>query len=163
MQGVPTEGELPVNRVLSLLLIPLFMLGQAMPHSHAGTGVFESEDQASRPHVHLSVDHSHHHGDDQGHADNEQNDKPVTSEADSRGSSAYLLPCGYDAGAIYVGQNFASIDRSSAPISIDVGDFGSVIEFWGDLGVPTPASLRPAWSERHAGLPIYLLVASLRL
>jgi hypothetical protein len=152
-----------MNRFVSLLLIPIFMLGQGLPHSHAGTGVLEPDDHASRPHVHLSVGHSHHHGDDHDHADHEHNDDTVTSEANSHGNTSYSLPREHDDDAIYVGQNIASVARSTAPFSVDFGDFGYADEYQREQLAFSPKILRLSSPDRYAGLPIYLLVASLRL
>jgi hypothetical protein len=152
-----------VNRLLSLLLIPMFVLGQMMPHSHAGSGMVEPDDHASRPHVHLSVDHSHHHGDDHDHADGEHNDDAVNNEADSHGNTGYSLPREHDADAIYLGHSIALVARSAAPHPVDFSDCGWAEEYQRDPRASLPEILRSTAPERYGGLPIYLLVASLRL
>lgn len=154
-----------MKQLISLLLIPMFVLGHVMPHSHAGTGVAESNDHASRPHLHLSVAPSHHHdGDHDDGAKHEQHgDDSVDNDSDSHGNASYSLPREHDDDAIYVAQDIASHARSLGPLSVDCGDCGNARDFLGDLRVSTANVLRNRAPDRYAVLPIYLLVASLRL
>ncbi len=57
---------------ISLILIPMCLFGQGLPHSHGGSDISEPADHAVRPHVHLyasrphhdhenGVEHDHHH------------------------------------------------------------------------------------------------------
>lgn len=164
-----------MKQLVSLLLIPMIVLGQAMPHSHAGTGVAESDDHASRPHLHLSIGHSHHH--DADHADHEHDHGTIKTEADDFASSGYSLPIEHDSDAIYLAQHIASHIRSVAKHHVDTGDcvFAETLD-WNHrtyspkvLSSVTPdryaatAERYAATAERYAGPPIYLLVASLRI
>lgn len=50
-------------RWISLVLIPLLLVGQSfgLAHTHRGTDVAESKDHAVRPHIHTHGSRGHHH------------------------------------------------------------------------------------------------------
>ncbi|TWT97254.1 hypothetical protein [Neorhodopirellula pilleata] len=151
-----------MNRLFSILLIPLFVLGQALPHSHAGSGMVEQDDHAGRPHVHLSSGHSH----DQGHQDGDehghdhQDDK---ASDDSPRTGVLSVPVNHDSDAIYVGQSNITLGRASAVSQLNFANICTFVEVFTDR--PDRRSLLGSnqMPDRSAGLPIYLLVASLRL
>ena len=76
-------------RILSSHLIVLMLISPCLisvPHSHAGTSVFEPQGHASRPHFHLHGDHHSHH--DHGHDTGGESDAgkgtpPVVPDHDS--------------------------------------------------------------------------------
>jgi hypothetical protein len=146
-----------MNRVLSLLLIPLFVLGQCLPHSHAGSGVAEPDDHALRPHLHL---HGHAHDGVHAHDDHHQH----ASEDDSASQDALLSPAAeHDSDAVYLAASSHSLTRASGTIGLE---FHSAD--WVAFSDPLPVNLRPGWRtsdppDRYRTLPIYLLTASLRL
>ncbi|MCO8123334.1 hypothetical protein NHH03_16410 [Stieleria sp. TO1_6] len=138
-----------MNRLLSILLIPLFVLGPALPHSHAGSGVAEPDGHALRSHVHL---HGHDHAHE--HADEDES----TSPSDSLSPAAE-----HDSDAIYLVASGQSLTRTSGAIGIEVHSAD-----WVAFSVPITVDVRPRWRasdppDRYATLPIYLLTASLRL
>jgi hypothetical protein len=146
-----------MRTLLSLLLIPFFVLGQVLPHSHAGTGVNEPDDHAVRPHVHLSIGHSHHHhdGSDHHHAD-------VVSEA--LVAVACLSPrVDHNSDAIYLVPSTSTVGRVSTALSICVASFPAINDCWGYQPVVALTRRFGVAYQRYDGLPIYLLVASLRL
>ena len=138
-------------KIVSLLLIPFFVLGQALTHSHAGTGIADPDGHASHPHVHL---HGHEHSD---HHHN-------PSAEDAKPSQGDELSCAvdHDADAIYFNES-AKLTRActSIAIAIRLDDFvvysvPVVVEGQCRYHAGDPPDL-------HAKLPIYLLIASLRL
>ncbi len=142
-----------MNRFLSLLLIPFFVLGQCLPHSHAGSGVAEPDGHALRPHVHL---HGHDHAHDSDHE--------YLDESESTSSSDSLSPAAeHDSDAVYLVASGQSLTRTSGAIGIEVHSAD-----WVAFSVPITVDVRPRWRtsdppDRYRTLPIYLLTASLRL
>lgn len=142
-----------MNRLLSLLLIPFFVLGQALPHSHAGTGVAESSDHALRPHVHLHG-HEHAHDDHHDHADSDESPSRID----------LLLPADdHDSDAVYLAASAQSLTRVSGSLAVDVH-----LADWAAIPMPITVDTRSRYRtsdppDRYATLPIYLLTASLRL
>ncbi len=149
-----------MNRLLSLLLIPFFVLGQVLPHSHAGIGVHQPDDHAARPHVHLFGGHSHHHdSDDHSHVDQAASTNPV----DSIGTVVAATPVEHDSDAIYLAQSNSFPSRASAIGQLSFATVGTIVELLSDRPVPSGVCCSKITLDRCAGLPIYLLVASLRL
>ena len=89
-----------MRRFISLLLIPMFVLGQVLPHSHAGSDIVAPDEHADRPHIHLSV-HHHHHGEhaEHGHhgTDDHEHDgdhgTPQDSSTEHDSDAIYLIDC----------------------------------------------------------------------
>ncbi|TWU46572.1 hypothetical protein [Rubripirellula reticaptiva] len=153
-----------MNRLVSLLLIPMFMLGQPLPHSHAGACVDQADDHASRPHVHFAQ-HDHHHG--HSHAEREsetdyhRDDSGVADAADD--IAAIFGMNGHDDDAFYLANSTPSHHRLS--IGGEQNHFAvvpfNVPEHLGCRPMSGPQILVPL--QRRSSLPIYLLTASLRL
>ena len=123
-----------MNRIVSFLLIPFFLLGQYLPHSHAWNGVAEAKEHASRPHVHL---HGHSHAHD--HCDHD-----------------------HDSDAVYLGP-IRQTPRTCPSIAVDVL-LGSWISFPRRVIVDEQFRYYIADPpESGARLPIYLLKSSLLL
>lgn len=142
-----------MDRLISLLLIPFFVLGQALPHSHAGIGVAESSDHALRPHVHVHG-HDHDHDEHYGHAD----DVKTPSQF-----GQLLSTADHDSDAVYFAASTQLVTRSAEALPVDVLATNLVAGFVPltlDSGSRFRASDPP---DCHATLPIYLLTASLRL
>ena len=150
-----------MNRLLSILLIPFFVLGQTLPHSHAGSGMVEREDHASRPHLHLSSADSHDHDGevDPGH-DHHHGGKASDESTKTKSLSATL---DHDSDAIYVVQSNSTLARSTAFAKLSFVFICTLSEVFADR-LDRPCLHRSnQLPDRSAGLPIYLLVASLRL
>jgi hypothetical protein len=162
-----------MNRVVALLLIPIFMLGQAWPHSHAGMTGIDSDEHASRPHIHFSTsshheDDHHHSSDNHGHAagahqhcDGTQYETHCGHQvADTHRNVAPLID--HDSDAVY----FAA-GTSITPRNLSLPE----VEQAADLCWSNPTSVESArWRsatedppERYVWSPIYLLTLSLRL
>ncbi|GAA4463630.1 hypothetical protein [Novipirellula rosea] len=147
-------------RFVSLLLIPFFVLGQALPHSHAGTGVAEPEGHAVRPHLHLHSHDHHHDGEshDHDHADRHAGEDDLAADAEG------ILPASdHDSDALYLTASGQSLTRHSQSFEIDVYAANldaSTLPVVVDTRCRYHASVPP---DPLATLPIYLLTASLRL
>jgi len=153
-----------MKRLVSLLLIPMFMLGQPLPHSHAGAGVDQPDDHAARPHVHLAQQdhhHGHSHAEPEMEADDHRDDSGV-SDADE-GIAAIFGLNGHDDNAFYLANLTLSHHRLS--FGGEQNHFAvvqyNVPEYFGCRPMSGPQFLVP--SQRYSSLPIYLLMASLRL
>ncbi|WDQ18076.1 hypothetical protein [Rhodopirellula sp. P2] len=154
-----------MNRFLSLLLIPFFVLGQASPHSHAGSGVVEPEGHANRPHVHLLASQSHdedghHHGHSHFGGDD---DASEDGDGETNGVSLSSLPADHDSDAVYLGQSGTAVARSSMILDIDL----ACLVFASSEAVCWPlegqSRVHHSFLDRGSPLPIYLLVRSLRI
>lgn len=141
-----------MHRFISLLLIPFFVLGQGLPHAHAGTGVAAPDRHAARPHVHWSG-HDHGHHDHDVHA----------AELESAGGCSLLPSSEHDSDAVYLAASTGSATRLSGVVLFDVcslnqgagiASLDNGLRMWCRCGDPP---------DRFATLPIYLLTASLRL
>jgi hypothetical protein len=146
-------------RLVSLLLVPFFVLGQALPHSHAGTGMFEPDGHSIRAHIHVAGGHHHDHdGDEHHHVD--QSD--ATGSRTAR-STAFSAATDHDSDAFYLAETNWTASRTVATPQID-----SAVLVWTSF-VPSVERAAHEGSrfgnppDRYAGLPIYLLTASLRL
>ena len=147
--------KIVMSRLVALLLIPLCLLGQAMPHSHAGSRSGEPEDHGDRPHVHLGhhhghsheCDHRHHHDDEECPAGNR-----VCSGTD------------HDSDAVYLGDFLASVSLKtvSAPAAASI-----VAALWSTCVPVVPAvtvcRYLAAPPDPSGGLPVYLRTTSLRI
>ncbi|TWU22393.1 hypothetical protein Pla52o_34490 [Novipirellula galeiformis] len=147
-------------RFVSLLLIPFFVLGQALPHSHAGTSVAEPDGHALRPHLHLHS-HDHHHGDETHHHDHADRH---AGEEDLAADAQGISPApDHDSDALYLAASEQSLTRHSQSITIEVQAAD-----WDVFIVPYEVDTRCRYRtsdppDPMAALPIYLLTASLRL
>ena len=148
-----------MNRLLSILLIPLFVLGHALPHSHAGSGMAEPDDHAARPHWHLFGGHSSDHCDH----DQECHGHDHEGDVDSDGGDVLSTPDDHDSDAVYLTHADASLNRLSASKQIDTPISCGLVEFCGDCPNRTAFGFAKPLPDRPAELPIYLLIASLRL
>jgi hypothetical protein len=114
-----------MRRVIALLLIPMCLIGQGMPHSHAGTGVCEPDGHAARPHVHLHCGHDHQeaveaHGHD--HADAADHDHHQATMASERTQAPVFAPVAdHDSDAFYLGNVVPSVGRKQIVNSRDEG------------------------------------------
>lgn len=147
-----------MNRLVSLLLVPFFVLGQALPHSHAGTGVLQPDGHSTRAHFHLVVghhqdhdyEHDHHHTGDQ-------------AEAGHSESAALSVPGDHDSDAIYLADTDWTVSRTVSAPQVD-----STAVVWTSFVPSVGREVRLCCRMEHppdrdAGLPIYLLTGSLRL
>jgi len=156
-----------LNRLLCLVLIPMLMHGNALAHSHAGTGVDEPSDHAACPHIHWPFEHHHHARGDSHDHDRGSNAPHASSKPTCPAESGAVIPLAveHDANAIFLGTHHPIF----AP-AFPVGNATSDCELGRSEGMgailprllPSPRR-SPLPPDRYAGLPIYLQVASLRL
>ncbi len=151
-------------RFLCLILIPIFLLSNAVPRSYTGCGLVESPGDEVRPHVHLD---SHHHAHDhhghthRGHSHHGHSHVVVDDEQAER-----VLVCAttdHDADAIYL----TSVSYSMSVVSHLSLVPGQVVSW---EVVSSLSNLRSELQyaagvppDKHASLPIFLLTAALRL
>jgi hypothetical protein len=154
-----------MNQFVSLLLIPMFMLGHVLPHSHAGTGVVEPDGHSLRPHIHVSGGHQHDHGDDshvQRHA-SDQSQAECTEDAET---DTLWVPTDHDSDAVYFVDSDWTMSRAVSRADASLQSDSATIAW----SLPNPSVHRAGRlvcrfgdpPDRYAGLPIYLLAASLR-
>ncbi len=153
-----------MNRLVSLLLILLLVLGQPLIHSHAGSGVFEPGGHDLRPHVHLAA-HSHQHdaphGDDEHHHEGDHPRDSDNHEQSPEGEAVSPL-VDHDSDAIYLLASTAvSASVPSFSIDFEVAQTRSVAYFNQFDAPDRNCSCGPP--DRYATLPVFLLTASLRL
>lgn len=152
-----------MRRFVSLLLIPMFVLGQALPHSHAGTGVGVPGDHSHRPHVHLGVD-EHHHCDHHGHHHDDADEHGHPSQGDVAGAPNGLsIPLDHDSDAVYLPATDWTLNRV---VSLQFDVTSTFVSIDGCPGLLTSQSTSLVAAhppDRSSPLPIYLLTASLRL
>lgn len=160
-----------MNRLVSLLLIFSLLLVQALPHSHAGSGVVEPGDHASRPHIHLSLhgdSHGHSHGQHPGvahsHSAHSHHDSSDHLDELVEGGASYLYGVSdHDHDAIYIaGSTFSRHRLTANGVSTHfISPHGLMAErFCHQRTSESEVSTSPL---RQRPLPIYLLIASLRL
>lgn len=140
-------------RLLSILLIPFFVLGPALPHSHAGSGVVTPDGHELHPHVHL---HGHDH-----HAHVKSNDHHVDGEAS--GDGVLDSSDEHDSDAIYLGSLESSLSRSVGNRRADLGGaqwVSTCVLYRTGLGSAFRIDDPP---DHCRTLPIYLLTRCLRL
>jgi hypothetical protein len=152
-----------MRTLISLLLIPFFVLGQGLPHSHAGTAVDQPSDHAERLHVHVSGGHSHDqdHADEGHHHDDEAGGSGSNSAVEGFGFCG--LPIDHDADAIYLAASTSFVGRVVATDQVIDSWDAAVIDCWLEREIQPRPGFRIAPPVRYAGVPIYLLIASLRI
>ena len=175
-----------MRRLVSLLLIFSLLLAQALPHSHAGSGADQPDDHASRPHIHFSLhghshsshshsSHSHSSHSHSSHSHSGHSHSGNSHSGDQKKANAHLdeqtandASCLYgvhdhDDDAIYLAGSTLPLHRLS-----DNGNPTHFTSLSGNMAVrfciqSTTESKAFTPPLRQQTLPIYLLVASLRL
>jgi hypothetical protein len=149
---------------MAVLLIPLFVIGNLFPHSHAcGTAPV---DHSFRPHIHLAVGHHshdvHHHS---GHVHSIGHH--CESSKDCKHDHGHLMgnsPESHDADAIYLNDSPFVLSQSFA--STTSSPSGDVELFLAEIPAAMPSGWRVSRETNlplRYGLPLYLLLAALRL
>ncbi|MEM8666172.1 MAG: hypothetical protein AAGG48_01565 [Planctomycetota bacterium] len=149
-----------MRSLVSLLLLPLFVLGQVLP-SHAGSHAFEADGHANRPHLHFGGHHhhgvTHHHGGahDRHHEDHEIDDLQT--------ANLVITSLGHDSDAIYLPESRGLAIRVLST-EIDLLAVPRNMASDGQLFVRSHCiSIASHPMDLAAALPVYLLIASLRL
>ena len=150
-----SSGGLDLNRLLAVLFIPLLVVGNSFPHTHAGVDTVSNH--AERPHVHVAAS-LHAHGEPHHHAGQDD------AETDQGEQPTHERPSDHDSDAIYLsgGQFFL-------PTSAD-----SIAELQLDCVGFVASDCRPSCTDCQTDLvghevpirtgpPLFLLHAALRL
>ena len=158
-----------MKRLVTLLVIPMMLLGHVLPHTHAGTRVDRPDDHSARPHIHLAMHgHGHTHGETAAHGLDEHGlDKnDVDQQVADRPSDGHLdlfTVNQHDEDAVYLGGSTTSHHRlNGSGVQSDSTSAHFVVpEAFGCLAT---LGRQYTWSPQlYYSLPIYLLTASLRL
>lgn len=167
-----------MRTLISIVLIPLCMLGQCLPHSHTGVSAHSLDDHSSRPHVHLSGGHHHGPNDDHHPHDGPVNleqehhhsafgddeiDQPCLVQSDSKPCAVIAVPADHDSDAIYFADPSYAVKLAGSVPKVDALDLacGSFSpRVLGGAGVHKRVGHPP---DRFASLPIFLTVSSLLL
>ena len=173
-----------MRSLVSLLLIPLAVLGQCLPHSHMGIGAHSLADDSSRPHIHLSGGHLHesldddHHDADHHHdglVDEEQGDHhinigddnfelPQLGQSGVVPCSNFAVPTDHDSDAIYFADPSCAVKLADSVPHEDLTDIGWSLSSPSILGKAAGLHNRISHPpDRFASLPIFLTVNSLLL
>ena len=152
-----------MNQLLAILLMPFFVVGNSLAHSHGlaahpspsqGRVHFHVGSTVQHGHEHKSHGHSHHghnHSHDQDHESDDSKPAPVEKPVD------------HDSDAVYV----AAADfvyTTSDPTSIEDGLYAvveTVKDYLAAVRPPAIRDLRIPWTTPE--LPLFLLHAALRL
>lgn len=164
-----------MRQLISLLLIPLAMLGQCLPHSHLGSGAHSLDDHSPRPHIHLSGGHQHASPDGDHHHDGLVDDGEHHNDIDAanfelpqlvqtdRAPFSVSVPADHDSDAIYFADQSCAVKLTDSVPHDDSLDFGwskSTPFVLGNARIHNRISHPP---DRFASLPIFLKVSSLLL
>jgi hypothetical protein len=125
--------------------------------------VDEPDGHAVRPHVHFIAldshgDHHHHHDGDKHHHDVDGED-----HGDDAAEALSSLPGDHDSDAIYLGQSTSTISRSSTLAKLNLSYDTPSLSGLADRQEMRASPCELASQDRSVGLPVYLLVRSLRL
>lgn len=164
-------------RWVSLVLIPLLLVGQSfgMAHTHQGTGVAEPKDHAARPHFHTHGGngrrhHHHHHsyGNTTANGLGRVKHRHHGEAHESPEAASWRSAADHDDDAVYVstavtlgvGRRLAADDSGAqAIVGLDAGTTEKTWERATDnglvLGLPPPVPL--------SRIPLYLRNLSLRI
>ena len=149
-----------MNRLIAILLIPLFVVGNSLAHSHSTAAHPSPGDGRAHFHFGSAPHHGHDHHDSHEHAKHDHHGHH--HESDEPGS-APVAPVEHDSDAVYVAAAdfmFTACDRIS--IEIDKHAFvGTVDCLLTDFRPPVLRDRPPLATTTQ--LPLYLLHAALRL
>jgi hypothetical protein len=156
-----------MHRLVAILLIPIFVVGNSFAHSHGSAAHSPASHQ--RAHIHVGGDDHHEHGHaahghDHGHKRHGEH-HPHEDEHESNGAQQEPIapPVDHDSDAIYlVASDFAT--TSTGRVSIEL-DYQLALPQFGVSFVDSPAKIpcpQPHKSPPFE-LPLYLLHAALRL
>jgi hypothetical protein len=159
-----------MHRLIAILLIPFFVVGNSLAHSH-GTAAHLSPSQG-RAHIHVGNTPQHNHShESHGHSHHEHShghdDHGQAPEKNKKGDDSKSVPLekavDHESDAVYVSTADYPV-TTSARISIELGSC-DVVETVQDY----LSGIRPrSWHDRPPlaftnELPLYLLHAALRL
>ena len=152
-----------MHRLLAILLMPFFVVGNSLAHSHGlaahpspsqGRVHFHVGSTVQHGHEHKSHGHSHHghsHSHDQDHESDDSKPAPVEKPVDHDSDAVYVVAADF-------------VVTISDRTSIEVGQYAAleiVQDFRAAVRAPARRDLRIPWTTPE--LPLFLLHAALRL
>jgi hypothetical protein len=145
-----------MNRLVTILLIPFLLVGNAFAHSHGAAACQSANYGRAHIHVASAPHHGHHSHDSDGHHHGHGHE----SDEDE---SVAVRPVEHDSDAIYL----ASADDAFTPTNRVSFELGCSCFFDAPLCIVDdprpPAALSCAPTASSSELPLYLLHAALRL
>ncbi len=156
---------------ISLLLIPMCLFGQGLPHSHGGSDIGEPADHAVRPHVHLHASRPHHdHGNgvahDHHHANAGKHHSHHRGAKKPLKAPAFMAETDHDADAFYLEVTVPSTARKAQVKSAVASQYTDS----GNSHRPGPVAVLGVSGHSGAAppgyypvLPILLRTSSLRI
>lgn len=154
-----------MNRLIAILLMPLFVVGNSLAHSHSTAAHPSPGEGRAHFHVGSAPQQGHHNHDSHEHAnhDHHGHDHNGDDHESDEPESAPVAPVEHDSDAVYVAAAdlvFTACDRIF--IEIDAHSFvGTVVCLLTDFR-PSVLRDRPPLATTTQ-LPLYLLHAALRL
>ncbi len=146
-------------RIIAILLMPFFVVGNSLAHSHGSTA--HQSPNPGRAHFHLvGAHHQAHEHDDHGHShhghshDHESDDsKPASAEQ----------PIDHDSDAVYIAALDFMVTPSDRTLieTVSISDFETVDDYFAAIR-PSPRRDYPHLAT-NTELPLYLRHAALRL
>lgn len=151
-----------MNRLIAILLMPLFVVGNSLAHSHSTAGHQSPGGGRAHFHVGSAPHHGHHHHDSHEHANHDHDHADHDHERDES-KSAPLAPVKHDSDAVYV-VAAAFIYNACDRISTEIDAYSFVGTEACSLTDFRPSVLRDrSLLGTTTQLPLYLLHAALRL
>lgn len=150
--------NLIMTRLLAILLVPFFVVGNSFAHSHVDAA--QTSSVASRAHVHVGGAHEHHHG----HSHHRHEDRQHEDRHDNaRATCPQATPVDHDADAVYLTTpeyiRSTSPDASAEQTSLSSDPLVGSDCYHSCLF----RSFELDRSASSSGPPLYLLHAALRL
>lgn len=152
-----------IRQLIVLLLVPFFVLGNSIAHSHSGAA--HSSPAGGRAHIHLggTEQGNHHHGDHvndshehshHGHHDQHDGQHAPTSP---------IIPADHDSDAIYlIASDYLSIATQGSSVESSLNAIVMAVDFELDKS-RAPKGFEAPRTPVLFGPPLYLLHAALRL
>ena len=151
-----------MQRIVSLILMTLLLVGQTFcaAHTHAGSGVAEPDGHTERPHIHVGQHRHHHHGHDhEGEKPDRQSPRIPPEDLPPED-----LPVDHDSDAIYGSPNQLFRDVRTTTVDVSKLALGSMSES-DPVSIPNPRPGATRGSLHSAGslkCPLYLWTLSIR-
>lgn len=155
-----------IRQLIVLLLVPFFVLGNSIAHSHSGAA--HSSPAGGRAHIHLggTEQGNHHHGDhgndSHEHSHHGQHDQHDQHDGQHAPTSP-IIPADHDSDAIYlIASDYLSIATQCSSVESSLNAIVMAVDFELDKS-RAPKGFEAPRTPVLFGPPLYLLHAALRL
>ena len=164
-----------IRQLIVLLLVPFFVLGNSIAHSHSGAA--HSSPAGGRAHIHLggTEQGNHHHG-DHGNDSHEHSHHGQHDQHDQHGQhdqhdqhdgqhapTSPIIPADHDSDAIYlIASDYLSIATQGSSVESSLNAIVMAVDFELDKS-RAPKGFEAPRTPVLFGPPLYLLHAALRL